>query len=179
MADIGDKALADTEEAMGDAWYRASDFRKASEAYTATRKRIAGDRLRESQLMLKHSWLEEKLGIHGSPTAVMSYGDNGGATGFLIGAENKGMAAMFTMMNAARLNIGVQGVAIAERAFQQAYAFARERRQGKPFGLQHESTEMVPIIFHQDVRRMLWTMKALAEAGRAICISTAMAILIS
>ena len=120
--------------------------------------------------------LEHKLGIHGSPTAVMSYGDNGGATGFLIGAENKGMAAMFTMMNAARLNIGVQGVAIAERAFQQAYAFARERRQGKPFGLQHESTEMVPIIFHQDVRRMLWTMKALTEAGRAICLSTAMAI---
>jgi alkylation response protein AidB-like acyl-CoA dehydrogenase len=120
--------------------------------------------------------LEHKLGIHGSPTAVMSYGDNGGATGFLIGQENKGMAAMFTMMNAARLNVGVQGVAIAERAFQQAFAFARERRQGKPFGLQHESLEMVPIIFHPDVRRMLWTMKALAEAGRAICLSTAMAI---
>jgi alkylation response protein AidB-like acyl-CoA dehydrogenase len=120
--------------------------------------------------------LEHKLGIHGSPTAVMSYGDNGGATGFLISRENKGMAAMFTMMNAARLNIGVQGVAIAERAFQQAFAFARERRQGKPYGLQHEAAEMVPIIFHPDVRRMLWTMKALAEAGRAICLSTAMAI---
>ncbi|MBI1213056.1 MAG: acyl-CoA dehydrogenase [Alphaproteobacteria bacterium] len=120
--------------------------------------------------------LEHKLGIHASPTAVMSYGDNGGATGYLIGAENKGMAAMFTMMNAARLNVGVQGVAIAERAFQQACAFAHERRQGKPYGLQHESTEMMPIIFHPDVRRMLWTMKALTEAGRAICLATAMAI---
>ncbi len=120
--------------------------------------------------------LEHKLGIHGSPTAVMTYGDNGGAAGFLIGQENKGMAAMFTMMNAARLNVGVQGVAIAERAFQQAFAFARERRQGKPFGLQHEPADMVQIVAHPDVRRMLWTMKALTEAGRAICLSTAMAI---
>ncbi|NOT41778.1 MAG: acyl-CoA dehydrogenase, partial [Alphaproteobacteria bacterium] len=120
--------------------------------------------------------LEHKLGIHGSPTCVMSFGDNGGATGFLIGHENKGMSAMFTMMNAARLNIGVQGVAIAERSFQQAYAYARERRQGKPFGLQHEVLEMSPIIFHADVRRMLLTQKAIAEAGRAICLANAMAI---
>jgi alkylation response protein AidB-like acyl-CoA dehydrogenase len=120
--------------------------------------------------------LERKLGIHGSPTCVMSFGDGGGAVGFLIGQENKGMAAMFTMMNAARLNVGVQGVAIAERSFQQALAFARERKQGKPFGLQHEVLEMSPIIFHADVRRMLLTQKALAEAGRAICLANAIAI---
>jgi alkylation response protein AidB-like acyl-CoA dehydrogenase len=120
--------------------------------------------------------LEHKLGIHGSPTCVMSFGDNGGATGFLIGAEHKGMSAMFTMMNAARLNIGVQGVAIAERSFQQALAYARERRQGKPFGLQHEILEMSPIIFHADVRRMLLTQKAITEAGRAICLANAIAI---
>ncbi len=120
--------------------------------------------------------LEHKLGIHGSPTCVMSFGDNGGATGFLIGQENKGMSAMFTMMNAARLNIGVQGVAIAERSFQQALAYARERRQGKPFGLQHEVLEMSPIIFHADVRRMLLSQKAIAEAGRALCLANAVAI---
>ena len=120
--------------------------------------------------------LEHKLGIHGSPTCVMSFGDNGGAAGFLIGHENKGMAAMFTMMNAARLNVGVQGVAIAERSYQQALAYARDRRQGKPFGLQHEAAEMSPIIFHADVRRMLLTQKAMIEAGRAICLSNAMAI---
>ena len=120
--------------------------------------------------------LEHKLGIHGSPTCVMSFGDNGGATGFLIGHANKGMSAMFTMMNAARLNVGVQGVAIAERSYQQALAFAKERRQGKPFGLQHEVLEMSPIIFHADVRRMLLTQKAIAEAGRAICLANAIAI---
>ena len=120
--------------------------------------------------------LEHKLGVHGSPTCVMSFGDSGGATGFLIGHENKGMPAMFTMMNSARLNVGVQGVAIAERSFQQALAFARERRQGKPFGLQHDTLEMSTIIFHADVRRMLLTQKALVEAGRAICLSNAMAI---
>jgi alkylation response protein AidB-like acyl-CoA dehydrogenase len=119
--------------------------------------------------------LEHKLGIHGSPTCVMSFGDNGGATGFLIGHENKGMAAMFTMMNAARLNVGMQGVAIAERSYQLALAYARERRQGKPFGLQHETLEMSPIIFHADVRRMLLTQKAMIEAGRAICLANAMA----
>jgi len=107
---------------------------------------------------------------------VMSFGDGGGATGFLIGAENKGMSAMFTMMNSARLNIGMQGVGIAERSYQKALAFAKERRQGKPFGLQHDTLEMSPIIFHADVRRMLLTQKAMVEAGRAICLSNAMAI---
>lgn len=120
--------------------------------------------------------LEHKLGIHGSPTCVMAYGDGGGATGFLIGPENKGMSAMFTMMNSARLGIGMQGVGIAERSFQQALVFARERRQGKPFGLQHEVREMSPIISHPDVRRMLLTQKSMIEAGRAICLANAIAI---
>jgi alkylation response protein AidB-like acyl-CoA dehydrogenase len=120
--------------------------------------------------------LEHKLGIHGSPTAVMSFGDDGGAVGYLIGKENKGMACMFTMMNSARLNVGVQGVAIAERAYQQALAYARDRKQGKPFGLQHEGAESVAIIEHPDVRRMLLTMKANIEAARAICLSNAFAL---
>jgi alkylation response protein AidB-like acyl-CoA dehydrogenase len=120
--------------------------------------------------------LERKLGIHGSPTCVMAFGDGGGATGFLIGAENKGMSAMFTMMNSARLAIGMQGVGVAERSFQQSLAHARERRQGKPFGLQHEARDMVPIIFHADVRRMLLTQKAMIEAARAICLANAVAI---
>jgi alkylation response protein AidB-like acyl-CoA dehydrogenase len=120
--------------------------------------------------------LEHKLGIHASPTCTMSFGDNGGATAFLIGQENRGLAAMFTMMNSARLNVGVQGVAIAERALQQAIRYANDRTQGKPFGLQHEGAEMVPIQRHPDVRRMLMTMRSGIEAGRAICLSTALAI---
>ena len=115
--------------------------------------------------------LEHKLGIHASPTCTMIYGDHGGATGFLIGEENKGLACMFTMMNSARLNVGVQGVAIAERAFQQALAYAKERRQGHLAG---ESAEaMSPIVRHPDVARMLMTMKALTAAARAICLMTA------
>ncbi len=120
--------------------------------------------------------LEHKLGIHGSPTCVMSFGDNGGAMGFLIGQENRGMAAMFTMMNSARLNVGMQGVAIGERAFQQARAYAAERRQGKPVGLQHEGADMVPIAHHPDVRRMLIQMESSIAAARAICLATALAI---
>lgn len=119
--------------------------------------------------------LEHKLGIHGSPTCVMSYGDQGGATGYLVGSEHKGMAAMFTMMNAARLNVGVQGVAIGERAYQAALAFAKTRLQGKPYGLSHEMAEMIPIIQHPDVRRMLLTMRAQVEAARAICLAAALA----
>lgn len=119
--------------------------------------------------------LEHKLGIHGSPTCIMSFGDSGGARGYLIGQENRGMAAMFTMMNSARVNVGVQGVAIAERAYQHALGYAEERRQGKPFGLQHEGAEMVPIARHPDVRRMLFSMKAGIEAARAICLATAVA----
>jgi alkylation response protein AidB-like acyl-CoA dehydrogenase len=125
---------------------------------------------------LRCAGLERKLGIHGSPTCTMVFGDGGGAVGYLIGRENRGMACMFTMMNSARLNVGVQGVAIAERATQAALAYARDRRQGKPFGLQHDLAEMIPIVQHPDVRRMLFTMKALTEASRAICLANAVAI---
>jgi alkylation response protein AidB-like acyl-CoA dehydrogenase len=119
--------------------------------------------------------VEHKLGIHGSPTCTMAYGEKGGAIGYLIGAENKGMAAMFTMMNAARLNVGVQGVAVAERAFQLALAYARDRHQGKPYGLSHDMPDMIPIVQHADVRRMLLMMKAQTEAGRALCLANALA----
>ncbi len=107
--------------------------------------------------------LEDKLGIHGSPTCVMAFGDADGAVGYLVGAENRGMEYMFTMMNNARMNIGLQGVAIGERAYQQALAFARERVQGRP-----ESGDNAAIIGHPDVRRMLMTMKAETEAMRAV-----------
>ena len=106
--------------------------------------------------------IEHKLGIHASPTCVMSYGDEGGAIGWLIGEENKGMAAMFTMMNNARLNVGLQGVSIAERATQQAVAYARERVQGSREG------RPARIIEFPDVRRMLLRMKALTQAARAL-----------
>ena len=117
--------------------------------------------------------IEHKLGIHASPTCTMVYGDRGGATGFLIGEENRGMACMFTMMNQARLSVGLQGVAIAERATQQALAYARERRQGRANGAPSGSS---PIIAHPDVKRMLLTMRALTRAARAISYATAVAI---
>jgi len=117
--------------------------------------------------------IEHKLGIHGSPTCTMVYGDNGGAVGYLVGEENRGLACMFTMMNIARLNVGLQGVAIAERATQQALTYARERRQGRALGASGASS---PIIEHADVRRMLLTMRALTRAARAICYATAAAI---
>ncbi|WP_026606231.1 acyl-CoA dehydrogenase [Methylocapsa acidiphila] len=123
---------------------------------------------------LKCVSLEHKLGIHGSPTCVMAYGEREGAIGYLVGEENKGLACMFTMMNSARLNVGVQGVAIAEAAFQQALAYAKERRQGRAIGATGEG--MSVIIHHPDVRRMLMTMKALIAAARAICFMTASAI---
>ncbi|TMJ18619.1 MAG: acyl-CoA dehydrogenase [Alphaproteobacteria bacterium] len=106
--------------------------------------------------------IEHKLGIHASPTCVMAYGDEGGATGWLVGEENKGMAAMFTMMNNARLNVGLQGVSIAERATQQAVAYARERMQGSREG------RPARIIEFPDVRRMMLRMKALTQAARAL-----------
>ncbi|MGO9719307.1 MAG: acyl-CoA dehydrogenase [Methylocella sp.] len=115
--------------------------------------------------------LEHKLGIHASPTCTMVYGDHGGAAGFLVGEENKGLACMFTMMNSARLNVGVQGVAIAERAFQHALAYAKDRRQGHAPG--DKSDSMSLIIHHPDVARMLMTMKAMTAAARAICLMTA------
>ena len=101
--------------------------------------------------------IEHKLGIHASPTCVMSYGDKGGATGWLIGPENQGMRSMFTMMNNARLNVGLQGVGIAERATQRAVAYALERRQGGK-----------AISEHPDVRRMLLRMRALTMGSRAL-----------
>jgi hypothetical protein len=102
----------------------------------------------------------------------MVYGDHGGAVGYLVGEENRGLACMFTMMNNARLAVGLQGVAIAERATQQALAYARERRQGRALGASGSS----PIIAHADVRRMLLTMRSLTHAARAICYATAAAI---
>jgi alkylation response protein AidB-like acyl-CoA dehydrogenase len=109
--------------------------------------------------------LEHKLGIHASPTCVMSFGDEGGAVGFLVGQENKGLAHMFTMMNEARQKVGIQGLAMAERAYQQAREYAKERVQGKLAG--SKSTGAVAIIHHPDVRRMLLTMKSQVEAMRA------------
>ena len=113
--------------------------------------------------------VEHKLGIHGSPTCTMVYGDNGGATGWLVGEENRGLNCMFTMMNNARLAVGLQGVAIAERATQQAMAYANDRRQGRAGG-------NGAIVNHPDVRRMLLTMRALTGAARAICYATGTAI---
>ena len=118
--------------------------------------------------------LEHKLGIHGSPTCVLNYGDAGGAIGWMIGEPNRGLQYMFTMMNQARLGVGVQGVGLAEHAFQDALAYARDRKQGST-----ETTaenDMTPIINHPDVRRMLVSMKAKIAAARAICTTNAVAI---
>jgi acyl-CoA dehydrogenase len=115
--------------------------------------------------------IEHKLGIHGSPTCTMVYGDNGGAIGWLIGEENRGLNCMFTMMNNARLAVGLQGVAIAERATQQAMAYAQDRKQGRA-----GANGSAPIIAHPDVKRMLLTMRALTGAARAICYATGAAI---
>ena len=115
---------------------------------------------------LRCAGIEHKLGIHGSPTCVMVYGDNDGAKAWLIGEENRGLAAMFVMMNAARLAVGTQGVAIGDRAYQQALTYARERRQGRAG---KGGDAMSPIIEHPDVQRMLMTMKANVHAARGIC----------
>ncbi len=117
--------------------------------------------------------LEHKLGIHASPTCTMQYGDQGGATGYLLGQENEGLKCMFTMMNNARLSVGLQGVAIAERAYQHALAYAKDRTQG--FGIGKEKSGRVKIIEHPDVRRMLMMMKAKVEAGRALAYDAALA----
>ena len=119
--------------------------------------------------------LEEKLGIHASPTCVMSYGDNGGAIGWRIGEENRGLECMFTMMNSERLLVGVQGVAIAERAYQQALDYARTRVQGVPVGASRDVGPL-PIAHHPDVRRMLLAMRAATEAMRAVTYLAAAAI---
>src|SRR5437016_4879877 len=119
--------------------------------------------------------LEGKLGTHASPTCVMSYGDDGGAVGWRIGDENRGLECMFTMMNSERLLVGVQGVAIAERAYQQARDYVRTRVQGQPLGTPRDATAL-PIIHHPDVRRMLLTMRAGVEAMRALTYLAAAAI---
>ena len=117
--------------------------------------------------------LEHKLGIHASPTCTMAFGEHDQCVGFLVGTEGGGMRAMFTMMNHARINVGLQGVAIAERAYQGALAFARERVQSAKFGA---GGAAVRIIEHADVRRMLMTMRAVTEAARALTYFTAAAV---
>ena len=125
------------------------------------------------------SGIEHKLGIHASPTCTMIYGDGfggvtPGAIGWLIGEENKGLACMFTMMNNARLAVGMQGVAVAEAAYQKALAYANERRQGK--AASYAGNGMAPIVHHADVQRNLLTMKALTEIARSISYSCAHAL---
>ena len=115
--------------------------------------------------------LEHKLGINASPTCVMSFGDNGECVGELVGEENRGLAAMFTMMNSARINVGNQGVHIAERATQQAMAYATDRVQSARAGSADKAP--VAIVEHPDVRRMLLRMKSLTEAARALLYYTA------
>ena len=121
---------------------------------------------------LRCAGIEHKLGIKGSPTCTMVFGDGEGAVAYLVGEPNKGLATMFAMMNDARLAIGLQGVGVAERATQQALAYARERRQGR--GLAGE--DPAPILAHPDVKRMALTMTALTHAARAICYETAASI---
>ena len=120
---------------------------------------------------LRCASLEHKLGIHASPTCVMSYGDNGECIGELVGAENRGLMAMFTMMNNARINVGNQGVQIGERATQAALAYARDRVQSARAGSPDKTP--VAIVEHPDVRRMLLRMKALTEGARALLYYTA------
>ncbi|CAD7040445.1 acyl-CoA dehydrogenase [Pseudorhizobium halotolerans] len=116
--------------------------------------------------------IEHKMGIHGNSTCVMNYDE---ATGYLIGAENKGLAAMFVMMNEARLGVGLQGLSIAETAYQNAVAYARERIQGRSLsGPKAPEKKADPIIVHPDIRRTLMTIKAFNEAGRAFMLWTAL-----
>ncbi|CAG4884810.1 putative enzyme [Georgfuchsia toluolica] len=115
--------------------------------------------------------IEHKLGIKASPTAVLQYGDHGGAIGYIVGEENRGLEYMFVMMNAARFAVGVQGIAVAERAYQQAVGYARERVQSRP--VDGSSPKAVPIIQHPDVKRMLMTMRALTEGCRGLAYSAA------
>ena len=116
--------------------------------------------------------IEHKLGIHASPTCVMALGDSGGAVGTMVGKENQGLKYMFVMMNAARFAVGLEGVAIAERAYQHAVAYARERVQGRAI---EGSAAGVPIIQHPDIRRMLMLMRSQVEAMRALAYSVAAA----
>jgi 3-(methylsulfanyl)propanoyl-CoA dehydrogenase len=123
---------------------------------------------------VKVAGVEHKMGIHGSPTCTMIYGDEGGATGWLVGEENRGLACMFTMMNNARLAVGIQGLGVAERAYQHALGYAVERKQGRAPGETHEG--MSPIARHPDIKRMLLAMKSKTQVSRAICYACAHAI---
>ena len=118
--------------------------------------------------------LEHKLGIHASPTCVLAYGDERGAIGYLVGEENHGLETMFIMMNHARLAVGLEGVALAERAYQHAREYAKTRVQGRAIG--QKSGDRVTIIHHPDVRRMLMTMKAQTEAMRALAYTASAAL---
>jgi alkylation response protein AidB-like acyl-CoA dehydrogenase len=115
--------------------------------------------------------LEHKLGIKASPTAVLQFGDHGGAVGELVGEENRGLEYMFIMMNAARFGVGIQGIGIMERAYQKAVAYAKERVQSRP--VDGSAREAVAIVHHPDVKRMLLTMKSTVEACRAMALHTA------
>jgi len=119
---------------------------------------------------------EHKIGIHASPTCVMSYGDESGAVGWMVGEENTGMRAMFTMMNNARLSVGLQGLSLTDRSYQQARQYSLDRKQGKAIGAQLEAGESSPIADHADVRRMLMTMRANTEAMRCVMYANAAAI---
>ena len=114
--------------------------------------------------------IEEKVGIHASPTCVLSFGDNEGAVGYMVGEEHQGMRLMFIMMNAARLHVGTQGMAVAEKAYQLALAYAKERKQGTAFGAPRGTSS--PIIDHADVRRMLMLMRSQIEAMRGVMYKT-------
>jgi len=123
------------------------------------------------------SGVEHKLGMHASPTCTMTMGDHGGAIGFLIGEENQGMRCMFTMMNQARLGVGLEGVGVADRAYQQALSYAQERKQGRAVGSKTDGSDA--IFVHPDVKRMLMRMRAQTAAARTICYATAVAIDVS
>jgi alkylation response protein AidB-like acyl-CoA dehydrogenase len=136
--------------------------------FLTTKRQVAEDGALGDPNDLRCGGIEHKLGIHASPTCIMLFE---GAHAELIGQPNQGLAHMFTMMNAARLNVGMQGVGIAERAYQQALSFAQERRQGRSAWTGEASA---PIFDHPDVRRMLVDMKARIEAARALCLVTAL-----
>ena len=117
--------------------------------------------------------IEHKLGIHASPTCVLAFGDQDGAVGYLVGEANRGLEYMFVMMNSARLSVGLEGYAVADRAFQRALEWARTRVQGRPMAVKAGSAQKATIIEHPDVRRMLLTMKAGTEAARALALYAA------
>jgi hypothetical protein len=118
--------------------------------------------------------IEHKLGIHGSPTCVLAYGDQEGAIGYLVGEPNRGLEYMFIMMNSARLSVGLEGYSLAERAYQRALEWARTRIQGRPGGKAPGAPDKpAPIAYHNDVKRMLLTMKSQTDAARSIALYAA------